>query len=369
MVLLEAARSHRAREEHRGGGPTCSTRCRARAARGSGAGEAYGHRMLHLRILTPPQLAEEVVRALEDEPACANLVVLPGAARSPAGDVVLVDVAREGAGAVLGLLRRLGVPERGSIAVEDVDLSLSAAAERAERAAPGHGSDALVWEDLVAHAREESTISVAYLALFAVATALAGLAVLTDSAVLVIGAMIVGPEYGALAGLCAAVVLRRTDALRRSALALAVGFAVGITATIASTWLLSALGLVDAAMLTGQRPQTGFIYEPDALSFVVAFLAGIAGMLALTSAKSGAVVGVLVSVTTIPAAANAAVAAAYAVSTTSRVQRSVLLEQAWTSVEQLLLNLLGIVLAGVLTLWTQQGLWRRAGRRRTRLGR
>ena len=38
------------------------------------------------------------------------------------------------------------------------------------------------------------------------------------------------------------------------------------------------------------------------------FLAGIAGMLALTSAESGALVGVLISVNTIPAAANAAVA-------------------------------------------------------------
>jgi hypothetical protein len=38
---------------------------------------------------------------------------------------------------------------------------------------------------------------------------------------------------------------------------------------------------------------------------------GVAGVLALTSAKSGALVGVLISVTTGPAAANAAVALAY----------------------------------------------------------
>ncbi len=318
--------------------------------------------MLHLRVVVPPGLSEEVVRALEEEPVCANLVVLAGAALSPAGDLVLVDVAREGADALLDLLREMGVVEHGSIAVESIDLSLSAAAERAERAAPGYGSDALVWEDLVAHTREESTVSVAYLIFFAVATVLAGLAVLTDSAILVIGAMIVGPEYGALAGLCAATVLRRADALRRSVGALVVGFALGIAATIASTWLLSALGLVDAAMLTRPRPQTGFIYNPDALSFVVAFLAGVAGMLALTSAKSGAVVGVLVSVTTIPAAANAAVAAAFATSAASSAERLSLLDQAWTSLEQLALNLLGIVVAGVLTLWVQQQLWRRAGR-------
>ncbi|MGQ7296467.1 DUF389 domain-containing protein [Quadrisphaera sp. KR29] len=313
--------------------------------------------MLHLRIISPPHLSDAVVAAVEADVGCSGLVVLPGAARSPSGDLVLLDVAREGADDVLQRLRALGLEEEGSIAVEDVDLSLSRAAREAERAAPGHGSDALVREDLTARTREESTLSASFLVFFAVSTALAGLAVLTDSAVLVIGAMIVGPEYGALAGVCAALVLRRPAQLRRSALALAVGFSVGIVAAAASTALLTALGLVDAEMLTRQRPQTGFIYNPDALSFVVAFLAGVAGMLALTSAKSGAVVGVLVSVTTIPAAGNAAVAASYAL-TARGAERTALLDQSWTSVEQLLLNLLGILLAGVLTLWVQHRAWR-----------
>lgn len=317
--------------------------------------------MLHLRIITPSALQPAVLAVLEDHAACTNLVVLPGASRSPSGDLVLVDVAREAASALLGQLQALGLRERGSISVEDVGLSLSDGADRAEARAPGHGSDAVVWEDLVARTREDSALSVAYLVFFAVATVLAGVAVLTDSAVLVVGAMIVGPEYGALAGICAGVALGRGEPVRRAALALAVGFPVGMAVTVLSTWLLSALGLVDAGMLTEPRPQTGFIYAPDALSFVVAFLAGVAGMLALTAAKSGAVVGVLVSVTTIPAAGNAAVALAFAVGAGSD-ERSALLGQAWTSVEQLLLNLLGILLAGVLTLWLQQRLWRRAGR-------
>ncbi len=50
--------------------------------------------------------------------------------------------------------------------------------------------------------------------------------------------------------------------------------------------------------------------KPDEFTAIVAVLAGIAGILSLTSAKSGALVGVLISVTTIPAAANIGVAAA-----------------------------------------------------------
>jgi uncharacterized hydrophobic protein (TIGR00271 family) len=131
-------------------------------------------------------------------------------------------------------------------------------------------------------------------------------------------------------------------------MALLIGFPVGIVATILLTWVLTAFGLLERSMLTNSRPLTEFIFHPDALSFVVAFLAGVAGILSLTSAKSGALVGVLISVTTVPAAANAAVATAYGV-----------WHEATGSLLQLALNLGGIVSAGVLTLLLQQTVWKR----------
>ena len=132
-------------------------------------------------------------------------------------------------------------------------------------------------------------------------------------------------------------------------LALVVGFPVGMLATIALVLLLTATGQLDSSMLTADRPDTSFIYHPDSLSFIVAFLAGIAGMLSLTSAKSGALVGVLISVTTIPAAANVAAGIAYGNG-----------HEAAGSAVQLGLNLGGIVLAGTLTLVVQQHAWHRA---------
>jgi uncharacterized hydrophobic protein (TIGR00271 family) len=321
--------------------------------------------VLHLRVIAPVDCTEQARSLLAAHHGVTNVVVLPGVAVRPEGDLVLADVAREAANHILDELRALGLTERGSIAVEGVDLSLSAAADRAERLAPGDGSDAVVWAGLAAQAREEATVSATYLAFFAVATVLAGIAVQIDSAILVVGAMIVGPEFGALAGICAGLVLRRAADVRRSLLALVVGFATGIAATVVVTWLLTAMGLVDSTQLFQARPQTDFIYRPDALSFVVAFLAGVAGMLALTSAKSGALVGVLVSVTTIPAAGDAAVALAYALSAHPSRPRGDYLRQAGSSGGQLLLNLLGLALAGALTLAVQRWVWPRVLARRS----
>ncbi|MFG2119022.1 DUF389 domain-containing protein [Streptomyces sp. NPDC048710] len=304
--------------------------------------------MLHLRLITPAETTDEVVRLIEKTVGTAHLVVLPTAARNPVGDVVMCDVAREAGDELIGGLRRLGLDETGSIAVEDIDLTLSRRADKAEEEAPGEGADAVLWEGLTEATHEESTLSVTYIAFITLATMIAACGVVLDNAILIVGAMAVGPEFGPLAGLCTALVRRRPHLALRSLIALLVGFAVAMAVTVGFTHFMDAVDLFHRSDLEGDRPNTAFVYAPDAFSFIVAVLAGIAGTLSLTSAKSGALVGVAISVTTVPAAANAAVALAYGDT-----------EQTAGSTYQLLLNLLGIVLAGALTLLAQKWFWAR----------
>ncbi|MCH5673602.1 DUF389 domain-containing protein [Streptomyces gilvus] len=302
--------------------------------------------MLHLRLITPSGTTDDVVRLIEKTVGTTHLVVLPGAARNPAGDVVLCDVAREAGDELIGALRELGLDRTGSIAVENIDLSLSKRADKAEEEAPGEGADAVLWEQLTEATHEESTLSVTYVAFITLATMIAACGVVLDNAILIVGAMAVGPEFGPLAGICTSVVQRHPRLALRSLIALLVGFAVAMLITVGFTYFMDGINLFTKVRLEAERPNTNFIYRPDAFSFVVAVLAGIAGTLSLTSAKSGLLVGVAISVTTVPAAANAAVAFAYTE-----------YKQAWGSTEQLLLNLMGIVLAGTVTLLTQKWLW------------
>ncbi|MDQ0776760.1 putative hydrophobic protein (TIGR00271 family) [Streptomyces aurantiacus] len=302
--------------------------------------------MLHLRLITPSDRTDAVVRLIEGTVGTAHLAVLPGAARNPVGDIVLVDVAREAGDELISGLRDLEIDKSGSIAVENIDLSLSKRAEKAEYDAPGEGVDAVLWEQLADATHEESTLSVTYLAFITLATMIAACGVVLDNAILVVGAMAVGPEFGPLAGMSTALVRRRPRLALRSLVALLVGFAVAMAVTVLFSLLMDGLGLFTEARLEGDRPNTAFVYAPDAFSFVVAVLAGIAGTLSLTSAKSGLLVGVAISVTTVPAASNAAVALSYGDTA-----------QTIGSTNQLLLNLLGITVAGTLTLLTQKYLW------------
>ncbi|MEU2795180.1 MULTISPECIES: DUF389 domain-containing protein [unclassified Streptomyces] len=309
--------------------------------------------MLHLRLIVPTDTTDAVVGLLGSTAGTAHLVVLPGAARSPAGDVVTCDVAREAGDELIDALRRLGIDRTGAISLEKLDLTLSSRAERAERAAPGDSADAVLWEELTEATHEESTFSVTYVAFLTLATMLAACGVMLDNAVLIVGAMAVGPEFGPLAGISTAIVQRAPRLVASSLWALIGGFAVAMALTAGFAWLMDGFGLFAHDMIDRPRPNTGFIWHPDRMSFVVAFLAGVAGTLSLTSAKSGALIGVAISVTTVPAAANAAVAFSYAD-----------YQQTAGSGRQLLANLAGIVLAGTLTLLLQKGL-RRVRRART----
>jgi uncharacterized hydrophobic protein (TIGR00271 family) len=309
--------------------------------------------LLHVRVIAPTASTPRVEALLAADDAVIHVIVLPGVARSPAGDLLEFDVVREGASSVIDQLRGLGLDRTGAIVIENVDMALSQSARQAARRVPGLGVDAVVWQEIEQKTGEETRLSAAFLAFMILATVIASIGVLLDQPILIVGSMVVGPEFGPLAALCVGLVQRRRYLVRRSSWALLVGFVVAMAVTVATTWLLTAADLVNKSMLLEERPLTDFIWRPDALSWVVGFLAGIAGMLSLTSAKAGTLVGVLISVTTIPAAANAAVAIAYGVG-----------HEAAGSALQLVINLAAIVVAGVLTLSVQQLVGRHAQRRR-----
>jgi uncharacterized hydrophobic protein (TIGR00271 family) len=198
----------------------------------------------------------------------------------------------------------------------------------------------VVWEEVEGRVSESATLSISFLILITVATMIAAIGVITDSIVLVIGAMVVGPEYGPLAGICVAVVEGRLSLAARSLKAIIVGFPLGIVSSAWLTWLLLVAGIAPEALVPEEHELTLFIADPNWYTVIVSVLAGIVGMLALVGAKSGVLTGVLISVTTIPAAANVGVAAVY---------------RDWNAVAgaaaQLVINLLAIIISGIAVLW------------------
>ena len=169
-----------------------------------------------------------------------------------------------------------------------------------------------------------------------------------DSSILVVGAMVVGPEFGAVAAVATGVVLAQRRLSLGGLRLLAQGFAFAILVTVLLALLARAAGWIDPGSISAPRPLTGFIWKPDRWSVVVALLAGVAGTLSQTAGRSSALVGVFISVTTVPAAGNLALALALWVP-----------HEMGGAAAQLAVNLVGMVVAGIVTLVVQRLLWSR----------
>jgi uncharacterized hydrophobic protein (TIGR00271 family) len=304
--------------------------------------------VIHLRLIVPADCSDDVVGYLRSDQRVTHVVVWPGAAVDPPGDAVACDVAREAASDVIATLKALGLGEgAGAIAIEEVAATSSRSAALAEKAAPGAGEDGIVWDVVLGRARADAESSWAFYAFLCLATTIAAIAVVLDSAILVVGAMVVGPEFGPVAAACVGIALGRPRLLRDAVRLLLVGFAVAIAVTIVLALLADAVGWIDSGDVSRPRPLTGFIWAPDRWSFVVALLAGAAGVLSLTAGRSSALVGVFISVTTVPAAGNLGLAIALRVP-----------DEISGAATQLAVNLVGMVIAGTALLAVQRLLTR-----------
>jgi uncharacterized hydrophobic protein (TIGR00271 family) len=302
---------------------------------------------MHLRLIVPPNSTHPIVESLVDDDRVTNVVVLPAAAKRPAGDVVQCDVTREATSDILARLKAQGVYDHGAVALSTIDASPSRNARQTEQAAPGAPDDAVVWDAVVDQAYAEARGSWAFYAFLTLATMIAAIAVVTDSAILVVGAMVVGPEFGVVAAIALGIALRRNQLTAKSLALLARGFLLAILLTTLAALLARSVGWIDTGDVTAARPLTGFIWRPDKWSAIVAVLAGCAGVLSQTAGRSNALVGVFISVTTVPAAGDLALSIAVWAP-----------QQIGGSAAQLAVNLVGMTCAGTATLIAQQALWR-----------
>lgn len=302
--------------------------------------------LVHFRLTVPADLADQVRALLVGHACTTNVTVQPGAVVDPEGDLIEADVAREQAGSLLTELHVLGMEERGGIVISNPVGTPFARADELEANAPGHPDDAVIWESVEAHAEAGAVPTISFHVFLVLAVALAAIAVITDSSVLVVGAMVVGPEFSAIAAISAGIVLNRWGLALRSLRLLVLSFAFAVAVVTLLALVGRMVGSITLDDVTRARPNTGFIWHPDQWSFIVALLAGTAGALALAIDRTAIMVGVFISVTTVPAAGNLALGLAFGEGGEIR-----------GSLAQLGANVAGMVVAGALVLLLVRTSW------------
>ena len=302
----------------------------------------------HIRLVSPPGLTEHLVEVLLADPGVSNLVVLTAAARRPDGDAVGFDVLARSANSVLRQLEAFAGDRRGPVTVEAVDAVIGGPATPPPPHRLMQRDIAPVWDVVEAKIRADATYAPSFYILLAIAGLIGAVGILTNSQILIVGAMVVGPEYNAIMGIALGLDKRTRPPVVRGALALLAGFTAAVIVTLIFGLAIRGSGHTPQAYLLGVRPVSSLIDNPNLFSVIVAVLAGIVGVVSLTEARAAALIGVFISVTTIPAAADTGLSIAYAN-----------WAQARGSAFQLLLNVTVLIGIGALGLRLQRVIWRR----------
>ncbi|WP_329213492.1 DUF389 domain-containing protein [Streptomyces sp. NBC_00683] len=314
--------------------------------------------MIHVRAVSPPDRTDQVVELLAGAPYVMNLIVQRGAAYHPDGDAFACDVLAGAANDVLRGLRRLEIDVHGSIVIEPVDMAFPGRASETAVRRLGALVNTPVWAQVEARIRSGGRYPPSFYLYLVIAGLIGSVGIVTNSQILIVGAMVVGPEYGAIVAVALGIDRGDRTMIRAGLGALCTGFLLTIVVTFLFSLLIRGFGLQSEAFDLGLRPVSDLINTPNFFSFAVAALAAVVGIVSLTEARTSALLGVFISVTTIPAAAAISVSTAFAS-----------WSEAWGSLVQLLVNIVVLIVVGAGALRCQRAIWRRVGRQARKRGR
>ena len=206
----------------------------------------------HVRLVSLPDRTKDLVQAIAADVGVSNLLVLPGAAREPDGDAVQFDVRSRSANSVFGNLQAFQHDRCGTVAVEYLDATLGEEAPPASKHFLVQRDIPPVWEVVEARIRSDAVYAPSFYILLAIAALIGAVGILTNSQILIVGAMVVGPEYNAIMGVALGIDKRARRPVIRGLLALLAGFSAAIIVT-----LLFALAIHAEVVLA--RGATGFL--------------------------------------------------------------------------------------------------------------
>jgi uncharacterized hydrophobic protein (TIGR00271 family) len=291
---------------------------------------------MHLRVFGAPEVIAEVASRMGEIPGSRHVVLSSDGVSGQA--LVTADLTADAVDPTLAQVQRLGVPS------EDVTLL------KLDSIGPSVAQRPLatvVWADLLSQAGMNARPLARYLVFMAAAGIIAAFGVIYTNTTLIVGAMAIAPDILPITAAATALVLSRWRLAGRALVALAAGLGCACVVGALMTLVLNAVNLLPAGL---EPNQTGFldgIATVNIATPIVALTAGIVAILGLET-RASAGVGVAISVTTIPASALLAVAAALGKT-----------GHAVGALEVLGINVVMLLVGGCLTLVAQRALAQR----------
>jgi len=255
--------------------------------------------MLQMRVFVPKEAARDVGALLQAVDGAKRVMVL-GPTFDDSKTLITAELTPAMTDHVMQRLMAAGVqPDEIDVLQSDPVPTI----EAGDRSWLSPENQALVWSAVVNQARTNARFSAKYAAFMAIAGLIAAFGVLTENSVLIVGAMALAPDLTPVTATSVGLVGRRPSLAARGLLTIALGYAFTTTAALlTAAFMRSTDQLPSGYVLPIASVQSIATYSM--IIVIIAFAAGVAGMLSFET-KASSAVGVAISVTTIPAAAYA----------------------------------------------------------------
>lgn len=262
-------------------------------------------RVIELSIA--PEKADAVLERLQGMEGVVGLARHAAASLSPPGDIVAVQVANDAVRTVLEALAELEVLDGGSIATNEPRSLLS----------PRHQhtidreSNETVWDEMAFMLREDTNLAVNYLALMALAGAVAAVGLWTDTLHIVIASMLIAPAFEPLVRMPFGLIVGLRELATGGLVSAVAGYLMLVLGSLLATFILQ---LVDPRSLQELQGQFWLAYwsTVTATAVFTSVLGAVAGVLVITGQRSVLTTGVMVALALIPSLSIVGVALAVA---------------------------------------------------------
>lgn len=286
---------------------------------------------------TVPSGRESAVRDALDEQEL-NYFVTEEVGNEAYAELVYVSIPDQEVEETLECLYRAGLDEDDHVMIVDVEADIFG---RTGAQGDGLGEHArIAAAELEGKTDDLLPDRHTFLTMMVLATIVATAGLLLDSAAVVVGSMVLAPLFGPAVSTSVGTVIDDAELFRRGVEFQVLGVATALVSATAFAWVVRTTYLVPAGVAITNTPQIVERLSPDVLSLIVAFAAGVAGVLSIATGAAMALVGVMIAAALLPPAATVGIGVVWGEPLVAA-----------HSAMLLVVNVLAINFAGLVTLW------------------
>ncbi|QLK26888.1 TIGR00341 family protein [Natrinema zhouii] len=263
-----------------------------------------------LQVFVPDDTRDEALQVLEGEDI--DYVLTAENSDRDNGDLVTFPVPTQAVDHVLTSLREIGIDD-DFIVVSSIETARTPRIdELEERYVSGEeADDSITREEIRTRALNMTPSRVTYYVMTVLSAIVATAGLLLDSPAIVVGSMVIAPQVSAALTGTVGLVLDDREMVRSGLSSLAIGLVVAIVSAFAFAWLVRFSGVIPSTIDITAIAQVQNRISPGLLALIVGFCAGAAGAFGLATAIPVSLVGVMIAVALIPAAAAVGIGLAW----------------------------------------------------------